>query len=415
MSAQVLLSMIAPAAPANPQGSSADDVSAFEGLLAAAVGTPTEDDAATQPGAEIDVARAATAVMVAAAPAPVALVIDIIADAMTSPETGAAAQATPDAGVAEPATSPVPAGTTPAVFDIDRGELPPSRVVLPGEQKPGGDRPPTQPPLTPAPPTKTGAEAPPVLPPAPPPLRPLADRTSKSLDAGLYPQATATADPRATPAGAPAASSPTAAAPNPVAAPDATAPVARDIADAATGAEEAPAGEGLPPETTAATPAVHVAREAAVPTMSRAAIDATAQIAAQILKKLDGRTSRFEMALTPEELGRVDVKLDIDSEGRLAARLAFDNPAAAADLRGRVDELRRQLEQAGFHLAEDAFEFAERNSGSSAFDRGDDGGRDRSGKAFARASRLNSDLDAATLSPRWTPLTLAPSGVDMKV
>ena len=72
------------------------------------------------------------------------------------------------------------------------------------------------------------------------------------------------------------------------------------------------------------------------------------QIAAQILRKLDGRSTRFEMALLPEELGRVDVKLDIDSEGRVAARLAFDNPAAATDLRGRADELRRQLQDAGF-------------------------------------------------------------------
>ncbi|PJW28067.1 hypothetical protein CWM41_28915, partial [Escherichia coli] len=64
------------------------------------------------------------------------------------------------------------------------------------------------------------------------------------------------------------------------------------------------------------------------------------------------------MALLPEELGRVDIKLDIDSDGRLAARLAFDNPAAATDLRGRVDELRRQLEDARFHLADDAFGLA---------------------------------------------------------
>ena len=119
------------------------------------------------------------------------------------------------------------------------------------------------------------------------------------------------------------------------------------------------------------------------------------------------------MALLPEELGRVDVKLDIDSEGRLAARLAFDNPAAATDLRGRVDELRRQLEQAGFQLADDAFEFTERDSGSSAFDRGDDARRG-SGRAFAAAARLNAETDAVP-APRWTALSLTPAGVDLKV
>ncbi len=148
-------------------------------------------------------------------------------------------------------------------------------------------------------------------------------------------------------------------------------------------------------------------------TLSRAAIDATAQIAAQIQRKLEGRSTRFEIALRPDELGRVDVKLDIDAEGRLSARLAFDNPAAATDLRGRADELRRQLEAAGFHLAEDAFEFAERDSGSSAFDRGQDA-RQGQNRAFAAAARLNDDIDIAQ-PPQWLALSLSPSGVDMKV
>ncbi|RZJ45385.1 MAG: flagellar hook-length control protein FliK [Brevundimonas sp.] len=148
--------------------------------------------------------------------------------------------------------------------------------------------------------------------------------------------------------------------------------------------------------------------------MSRVAVEATAQIAAQILRRLEGRSTRFEMSLTPDELGRIDIKLDIDAEGRLAARLAFDNPAAAADLKGRADELRRQLEQQGFHLAEDAFEFSQRDSGSSAFDRGQDS-REGQSRAFAAASRLNADADVVAQPPRWTALSLTPTGVDMKV
>ena len=155
------------------------------------------------------------------------------------------------------------------------------------------------------------------------------------------------------------------------------------------------------------------ARDHSLSTLSRATIDATAQIAAQILRKLEGRSTRFEITLKPAELGRVDVKLDVDSEGRLAARLAFDNPAAATDLRGRADELRRQLEQAGFQMADDAFEFAERDSGSSAFDRGQDA-RHGQNRAFAAAARLKSEIDMAQ-PPQWLALSLSPAGVDMKV
>ncbi|WP_420470684.1 flagellar hook-length control protein FliK [Brevundimonas sp. FT23042] len=189
---------------------------------------------------------------------------------------------------------------------------------------------------------------------------------------------------------------------------------ALEIADAAPdAATEAPI-DATAPEATPSAQTAHAAREALSPTQSRVAIEATAQIAAQILKKLDGRSTRFEMSLTPDELGRVDVKLDIDAEGRLAARLAFDNPAAATDLKGRVDDLRRQLEQQGFQLTEDSFEFTQRDSGSSAFDRGQDSRQGQS-RAFAAAARLNTEADAIAQPPRWQSLSLTPAGVDMKV
>jgi flagellar hook-length control protein FliK len=186
-----------------------------------------------------------------------------------------------------------------------------------------------------------------------------------------------------------------------------------DPADAIS--SEAPATD-LPPAVEAppaGASTAGIAREASLSTLSQATIDATAQIAAQILRRLEGRSTRFEMALTPDELGRVDVRLDIDSEGRLNARLAFDNPLAATDLKGRVDDLRRQLEDAGFHLAEDAFEFTDRDQGSSAFDRGQNA-RDHQSRAFTAASRLKPEIDLAQ-PPRWLSLSLSPSGVDMKV
>jgi flagellar hook-length control protein FliK len=272
---------------------------------------------------------------------------------------------------------------------------------------------------------RTGAApTPTTLPPAappPPPLRPSAERTGRLLgpvDARTG-DGSRVADP-ARPASAPAQASPAVAA-SPAAGP-ATAPpdfaataaaMARDMANG--GESEGPPSEPPPPveSTTAQTQASAGPRETGVSQLSRATIEATAQIAAQILRRLEGRSTRFEMALTPDELGRVDVKLDIDSEGRLNARLAFDNPAAATDLRGRADELRRELEEAGFQLAEDAFEFADRDSNSSAFDRGQDA-RHGSSRAFAAATRLNNEIDVAQ-PPGWLALSLSPSGVDMKV
>lgn len=244
----------------------------------------------------------------------------------------------------------------------------------------------------------------------PPPLRALAERTSKPIEdtsraTGSSPAPTETkvAAPVASPSG-------TAEQPGKPAPPSPPADAAPQADAAAPTLDEARPSGG---PSNAASEGADSVRGPGLPTLSHAAVEATAQIAAQILRKLEGRSTRFEIALRPDELGRVDVKLDIDSEGRLAARLAFDNPVAAADLRGRVDELRRQLEAAGFQLAEDALEFAERDSGSSAFDRGHDA-QQKQGRAFAAAARLNAETDAAPPTQRLA-LSLSPSGVDMKV
>lgn len=152
-------------------------------------------------------------------------------------------------------------------------------------------------------------------------------------------------------------------------------------------------------------------RGSGLSTLSRATVETTALIAAQIQNRLNGRSTRFEMALTPEGLGRVDVSLEIDSDGRLAARLAFDNPAAATELRGRADELRRQLEQAGLHLDGDALQFTERDPSSA--DRGFSG-FDR--RAFVRASDLNDQADQPLVEPAIQyALSLTRDRVDLKV
>lgn len=143
--------------------------------------------------------------------------------------------------------------------------------------------------------------------------------------------------------------------------------------------------------------------------LSRATIETTAHLAAQITQRLAGQSTRFELGLTPEGLGRVDVTLDIDSDGQLSARLAFDNPLAATELRGRADDLRRQLEDAGFTVAQDALEFSSRDSSS--------GGDRRQQRAAAYADRHAAQNDLTEAPPVWSlpSSNMTPRGVDVKV
>lgn len=259
----------------------------------------------------------------------------------------------------------------------------------------------------------------------PPPLRTLAERTAPVSNSV---RATGTAGDR-TSVSAPAAGTATATAPAvPAAGATSTTPETASLSDRPLTPAVAAAPVPVPVIDDAAmkstvdqlpveAPPVSVTQSGtasqaySLSNISNAAVEATAQLAAQIIRRMDTRSTRFEMALTPDDLGRVDVSLDIDEHGRLAARLAFDNPAAALDMKGRVDDLRRQLEEAGFHLADDAFQFADRDrSAGEQFDR-------RQGRAFAAASRLSNEADAAApvTPPRWMSLSLTPDRVDMKV
>ncbi len=148
--------------------------------------------------------------------------------------------------------------------------------------------------------------------------------------------------------------------------------------------------------------------------LSLANVRTTAEMAAHIIMKLGQRTSRFDMVLTPENLGMVDVTLEVDNDGQLRARMVFDNPAAAQDLRARAEELRRQLVEAGFQLSDNALEFTDRDSQSRGsfqqFFSDDRPGR----RAFAGANRLAVEADTP-IAPVWTSVSLTPRGVDMKV
>jgi flagellar hook-length control protein FliK len=475
MSALNLLSVIAPAVPTLSQGSAGEAASGFQSLLEAqslpaaqgattagsgedALASGTRPGPAETPAPEEVKTTDATAIGFLVAPTPPLTPLVLPAADGSAAAAEAKAPATGSGGgETDPATLP-PATLSPPAPSAEGGDTPdtpPTMPLAPVDKALGAktnepqiqpavsdfgdvparlsdlrsDRPETagrtatqveaevveaqtRAAATPAP---TPPSAPATATAAPPaPLRPLAERTSRPVEtpvartgetSGMAEPAKA-AKPGVTPAVVPA-DQPAKPAELLVAA------VTRDTANGGTSedamSEPVPGGETA----TAQTQAPAVARETTVSQLSRATVEATAQIAAQILRRLEGRSTRFEMALTPDELGRVDVKLDIDSEGRLNARLAFDNPAAATDLRGRADELRRQLEDAGFHLAEDAFEFADRDSGSSAFDRGQDA-RDGSARAFAAASRINTEIDLAQ-PPRWLSLSLTPSGLDMKV
>jgi flagellar hook-length control protein FliK len=90
---------------------------------------------------------------------------------------------------------------------------------------------------------------------------------------------------------------------------------------------------------------------------------ATAQtvpmLATEIIRKSGGRSAQFDISLTPEGLGKVDVQISINQRGEVSASMVFDTPQAAAELRGRAAELQKSLEQSGFQLSQNGLSFSD--------------------------------------------------------
>jgi flagellar hook-length control protein FliK len=137
-----------------------------------------------------------------------------------------------------------------------------------------------------------------------------------------------------------------------------------------------------------------------------------------------GKTSRFDVVLQPEGLGRVDVRIEIAKDGKLTAALNFDNPAAAAELRGKSGELRQALAAAGFNVADSALSFdsssQNQNGGQSQnaffnnFQDGENGRQAFQGRAFRSA--LGEEIPTLSPSALLPGLRVADSsGVDVRI
>jgi flagellar hook-length control protein FliK len=168
------------------------------------------------------------------------------------------------------------------------------------------------------------------------------------------------------------------------------------------------------PDTAPTAPALQASTEAPVEgAPTRGSPETVARLAADIAQKLEGKTTRFDLQLDPLGLGKVDVSIEINADGRLTASLSFDSSQTAADLRGRAGELRQALEAAGFDLAEGGLSFDMNNPGGS-------GGREARESLAAWSSRAfdtaRSGLEQAEALAVRSPWSRAPSGgVDIRI
>lgn len=119
------------------------------------------------------------------------------------------------------------------------------------------------------------------------------------------------------------------------------------------------------------------APQAAVPANTLAQhIQVTAQpnvpaLAVEIAAKSQSGAKQFDIRLDPPELGRVEVRLSIDSSGKASAHLSADQPQTLDLLQKDAPALTRALRDAGLNVSQDGLNFSLRQQ---AQDNGRDSG-----------------------------------------
>lgn len=146
------------------------------------------------------------------------------------------------------------------------------------------------------------------------------------------------------------------------------------------------------------------------------------QVAAHLGKAIKDEVKAINVQLNPEELGRVDIRLEFGADGKVSAHVTADNPQALDLLQRDQRALERSLTDAGLKTDNSSLSFSLRGdgAGNDGFNRfaqnqgGNQGGQgqQRGGRGNAVADVGGIDAGPATARPR----TIAADGaLDIKV
>jgi len=157
-----------------------------------------------------------------------------------------------------------------------------------------------------------------------------------------------------------------------------------------------------------------VAATAAALTRVTAATDAAVPLsglALEIAVSVQSGRSRFEIRLDPAELGRIDVRIDVDRNGLVTSHLMVEKLETLSMLRQDAAQLQRALDDAGLSTGNSGLQFSLRDQSSS--DQNDGG---RSGPDAHRLIVNEEDGVAAGVAGRTYGRMLGSSGgVDIRV
>jgi flagellar hook-length control protein FliK len=134
-------------------------------------------------------------------------------------------------------------------------------------------------------------------------------------------------------------------------------------------------------------------------------------LALEIASSVKSGKSRFEIRLDPAELGRIDVRIDVDRNGQVTSHLTVERPETLSLLRQDSSQLQRALDDAGLKTASGGLQFSLRDQSSS----GQNSGNDFSSNAHRLVISEEDATPVATAERSYGRPLGSRSGVDIRV
>jgi flagellar hook-length control protein FliK len=88
-------------------------------------------------------------------------------------------------------------------------------------------------------------------------------------------------------------------------------------------------------------------------------------VAVEIAASVQSGRTRFELRLDPADLGRIDVRIDVDRSGQVTSHLTVEKPETLSMLRQDAPQLQQALNDAGLKTGSNGLQFSLRDQSAS--------------------------------------------------
>jgi flagellar hook-length control protein FliK len=125
-----------------------------------------------------------------------------------------------------------------------------------------------------------------------------------------------------------------------------------------------------------------------------------------------GKT-RFELRLDPVDLGRIDVRIDVDRSGQVTSHLRVEKPETLSMLRQDAPQLQQALNDAGLKTTSAGLQFSLRDQSASGQQNWQNNNQSSNAQRLVVSEDTN--VSASLAGQSYGRVTGASGGVDIRV